>query len=93
MNAARRLHSVQVQDCPQRDGEPIKRLMTGDGKFFVFGHDGYGCKPIEPMPHNPTADELTWRVRAQSLLTKPGHRGELPATKEEAMRIITEHEG
>ena len=89
MNLARKLRIAP--DCPQREGEPIKRLVTGDGKFFVFGHDGYGCKPIEPMPHNPTADEITIRARAQSLMSKGGVRAELPDITT-ARRVVAEHQ-
>jgi hypothetical protein len=85
----RRLHAVE--GCPQRDGEPIKRLLTGDGKFYVFGLDGYGCAAIERMPHNPTADQLTIRVRAQSLESKNGKVGPL-RSYEEALEIIAAHE-
>ena len=77
MKLARKLRVVA--DCPVPE-MPIRSVV-------------YGAAPWGRLPHNPTADEITWRVRAQSLLTRDGKRAELPATKEEAMRIIAEHEG
>lgn len=79
-----------VPDCPQPDGKPIRELVTGDGRHLVFGHKGYGCKPIERMPHNPPANEITIRARAQSLISKDGKRADLPSYQD-ALAIIAEH--
>lgn len=74
-----------VPDCPQPDGEPIRELVTGDGKHLVFGHEGYGCKPIAHLPHNPPANEATVIARVQSARTKAGQRAE-PLSYEASLR-------
>lgn len=79
-----------VPDCPQPDGEPIRELVTGDGKHLVFGHEGYGCKPIAHLPHNPPANEIAIRARAQSLLSRGGVLADLP-DYETARTILAEH--
>lgn len=90
MKAARKLHSVPIRDCPQRDGDPIKELVTGDGKHLIFGHDGYGCKPITRGPRNPPAHEATVIARVQSRRTKPGMRAE-PLSYEDSLRWEAEN--
>ena len=85
MRSASKLRAVP--DCPQRDGDPIKELVTSDGKHLVFGHDGYGCKAWPQVAHSPPAHEISIRARAQSLLSRDGHRAELP-DYESALRII-----
>lgn len=66
-----------VRDCPQPES-PIKPVQ-------------YGAAPWSRLPHNPTADEITIRVRAQSILSRDGKRAELPDI-ETARRVIAEHE-
>jgi len=78
-----------VPDCPQAQAEPIQELVTGDGKHLIFGHDGYGCKPIPNLPHSPPAHEISIRARAQSILSRDGRRAELP-DYETALKIIAE---
>lgn len=75
MRSARTLRVVP--DCPQPES-PIKPVQ-------------YGQAPWSRLPHNPTADEITIRVRAQSLLSRNGVRAELPDI-ETARRVIAEHE-
>jgi len=73
MRAARKL-SV-VPDCPQPE-TPIKPVK-------------YGAAPWSRLPPTPPAHEISIRARAQSLLSRDGHRAELP-DYESALRIIEE---
>ena len=73
MRAARKL-SV-VPDCPQPE-TPIKPVK-------------YGAAPWSRLPPTPPAHEISIRARAQSLLSRDGHRAELP-DYETALRIIEE---
>lgn len=47
----------------------------------------YGALPWSRLPHTPPAHEISIRARAQSLLSRDGHRAELP-DYETALRII-----
>lgn len=58
---------------------------TDTAKHLVFGHEGYGCKPIEHLPHNPPANEATVIARVQSARTKAGQRAE-PLSYEASLR-------
>lgn len=78
MNARPKRRLRVVEDCPQP--EPPKR------KPII-----YGAAPWSRLPPTPTADQITTRARAQSLLTKGGKRAELPSY-EEALEIIAAHE-
>lgn len=62
-----------VPDCPQPE-TPIKPVQ-------------YGAAPWSRLPPSPTADQLTIRCRAQSLLSRGGKRAELPSY-EDALRIL-----
>ena len=84
MSAIRKLSIV---DCPQRDGEPIRELVTGDGKHLIFGHDGHGCAAWSYLPHTPTAYESAIIARSQSRRTKNGVRAE-PWSFEESLRDL-----
>jgi len=84
MNAVRKLSIV---GCPQRDGEPIRELVTGDGKHLIFGHDGHGCAAWSYLPHTPTAYESAIIARSQSRRTKSGVRAE-PWSFEESLRDL-----
>lgn len=75
MKPARKLRVVR--DCPQPE-TAIKPVQ-------------YGAAPWSRLPPTPTADQITTRARAQSLLTKGGKRAELPSY-EEALEIIAAHE-
>lgn len=68
-----------VEGCPMPDPPPYRPIQ-------------YGCGPWPKLPHSPTADEITIRARAQSILSRDGRRAELPDI-ETARRIIAEHEG
>lgn len=87
MNAARKLRIV---DCPQRDGKRIERLVTGDGRFFVFGHDGYGCKPVERLPPSLPSNAATVIARVQSRRSVCGKAAEA-LSYEESVRWEAEH--
>lgn len=65
-----------VPDCPQSE-TPTKRTA-------------YGAAPWSRLPHNPTAEEVTIRARAQSLMSKGGARAELPDIQT-ARRYLAEH--
>lgn len=65
----------------------IVESRTDPARHLVFGHEGYGCKPIAHLPHNPPANEIAIRARAQSLLSRGGVRAELP-DYETALKII-----
>jgi hypothetical protein len=66
-----------VENCPQPEPPPFRRIQYG----FAGGHK------IERLAAMPTAQEISTRARAQSLLSTGGQRAELPdyAT---ALRII-----
>lgn len=68
----------------------VVETSTESAKHLVFGHEGYGCKPIARLPHNPPANEIAIRARYQSLMTKNGVRPEL-VDYETALRGIAEH--
>lgn len=57
-----------VPSCPQPDPPPFKPIQYG----FSGGHK------IERLAPMPTAEEISIRARAQSLLSKGGMRAELP---------------
>ena len=65
-----------VPDCPQPEPRAAKPIV-------------YGAAPWSRLPHNPTADEITIRVRAQSILSRGGVRAELPDI-ETARRILAD---
>jgi len=79
-----------VPDCPQPQAEPIRELVTGDDKHLIFGHDGYGCKPITRLSHSPPAHEATVIARGQSRRTKAGQRAE-PLSYEDSLRWEAEN--
>ena len=70
-----------VPNCPQPDPPPFKPIQYG---FF-------GGRKIERLPPMPTAEEISIRARAQSLLSKGGVRAELPDIAT-ARRIIAARE-
>lgn len=78
MRTARKLRAVP--NCPQPE-VPIKPVQYG----FSGGHK------VERLAPMPTAQEITIRARAQSLLSKDGKRAELPSY-EEALEIIAKSE-
>ena len=57
-----------VPNCPQPEPPPFKPIQYG----FSGGHK------IDRLAPTPTAEEITVRARAQSLLSKNGVRAELP---------------
>lgn len=67
----------------------VVESRTEQDKRLVFGHEGYGCKPIERLPHNPPAYEATVIARVQSARTKAGQRAE-PLSYEASLRWETE---
>lgn len=77
MRTARRLRIVETRTDP--------------AKHLIFGHEGYGCKPIGRLPSNPPANEIAIRARAQSIESKGGKRAEL-RSYEEALEIIAADE-
>jgi len=79
MRTARKLRAVP--NCPQPEPQPFKPIQYG----FAGGHK------VERLPAMPTAQEITIRARAQSLLSKDGKRAELPSY-EEALEIIAKSE-
>jgi len=81
------IRKLSIVDCPQRDGEPIRELVTGDGKHLIFGHDGHGCAAWSYLPHTPTAYESAIIARSQSRRTKNGVRAE-PWSFEESLRDL-----
>lgn len=79
MKSARKLQAVP--NCPQPEPPPFKPIQYG----FAGGHK------VERLAPMPTAQEITIRSRAQSLLTKDGKRADLPSY-EEALEIIAKNE-
>lgn len=75
----RKLHAVP--DCPQPEPSPFKPIQYG----FAGGHK------IERLAPMPTAEEISIRARAQSLLSKGGMRADLPDIAT-ARRIIAARE-
>lgn len=75
MKSARKLRVVP--NCPQPDPSPYKPIQYG----FAGGHK------IERLPSMPTAEEISLRARAQSILSKGGTRAELHDI-ETARRVI-----
>lgn len=78
MNARLKRRLRVVEGCPMPDPPPYRPIE-------------YGAAPWSRLPPTPTADQITIRVRAQSLLTKQGKPAELPSY-EEAVRILAENE-
>ena len=77
LHLKRRLRAVE--GCPQPEPKPYKPIVYGQGPW-----------PAR-LPPCPTADQLTIRVRAQSLESKNGKVGPL-RSYEEALEIIAAHE-
>lgn len=75
MNLARKLRIVAACPMPETAIRPVI----------------YGAAPWGRLPHNPTADEITIRSRAQSLMSKGGVRAELPDIAT-ARRVVAEHQ-
>lgn len=75
MNLACKLRVVPDRPMPEA---PIRPVI-------------YGAAPWGRLPHNPTADEITIRARAQSLMSKGGVRAELPDIAT-ARRVVAEHQ-
>lgn len=74
MRTVHRLRRFRVvPDCPQPEAT-IKLVQ-------------YGAPPWPRLPHNPPANEITIRARAQSLLSRNGVCAELPDI-ETARRIL-----
>jgi len=67
------VRKLSIVDCPQSE-TPIRPVI-------------YGAAPWSRLPHTPPAHEISIRARAQSLLSRGGHRAELP-DYETAKRII-----
>lgn len=65
-----------VPDCPMPE-TAIKPVV-------------YGQAPWSRLPHHPTAEEITLRARAQSLMSKGGVRAELPDIQT-ARRVLAGH--
>lgn len=78
MRTARKLRAVP--NCPQPETPAYKPIQYGFG-------GGHKVTRLAPMP---TAQEITIRARAQSLLSKGGKRAELPSC-EEALEIIAKN--
>lgn len=70
-----------VPGCPQPEPSPFKPIQYG----FAGGHK------IERLAPIPTAEEISIRARAQSLLSRGGLRAELPDIAT-ARRIIAARE-
>lgn len=70
-----------VPNCPQPNPPPFKPIQYG----FAGGHK------IERLAPIPTAEEISIRARAQSLLSRGGVRAELPDIAT-ARRIIAARE-
>ncbi len=68
-----------VPDCPQPDPPPYKPIQYGVGPW------------PKHLPSMPTAEEISIRARAQSILSKGGTRAELPDI-ETARRVIAQDE-
>lgn len=68
-----------VEGCPQPEPAQYKPIVYGAGPW------------PKRLPPSPTADEITIRARAQSLMSRNGERAELPDI-ETARRVIAEHE-
>ena len=67
------VRKLSIVDCPMPE-TVIKPIV-------------YGAAPWSRLPHTPPAHEINVRYRAQSLLSRGGHRAELP-DYETAKRII-----
>jgi len=67
------VRKLSIVDCPMPE-TAIKPIV-------------YGAAPWSRLPHTPPAHEINVRYRAQSLLSRGGHRAELP-DYETAKRII-----
>lgn len=78
MRTVRKLRAVP--NCPQPEPPAYKPIQYG----FMGGHK------IERLAPMPTAQEITIRARAQSLLSTGGKRAELPSY-EEALEIIAKN--
>lgn len=68
-----------VPDCPQPEPPPFKPIQYGFG----------GGRKVTRLAPMPTAEEISIRARAQSLLSKGGVRAELPDI-ETARRILAD---
>lgn len=68
-----------IPDCPMPEPQPFKPIQYG----FAGGHK------VERLAPMPTAEEISIRARAQSLLSRNGKRAELPDI-ETARRVIAE---
>lgn len=77
MKPARKLRIVD--GCPMSEPPPFKPIQYG----FAGG------QKVERLAPMPTAEEISIRARAQSLLSKDGKRAELPDI-ETARRVIAE---
>ena len=77
MKAAHKLRVVP--NCPAPEPPSYKPIQYG----FAGGHK------IDRLPSMPTAEEISIRARAQSILSKGGTRAELPDI-ETARRVIAE---
>jgi len=67
------VRKLSIVDCPMPE-TPIRPVV-------------YGAAPWSRLPPTPPAHEISIRARAQSLLSRGGHRAELP-DYETALRII-----
>jgi hypothetical protein len=67
------VRKLSIVDCPMPE-TAIKPIV-------------YGAAPWSRLPHTPPAHEINVRYRAQSLLSRGGHRAELP-DYETAKRVI-----
>ena len=67
------VRKLSIVDCPMPE-TAIKPVV-------------YGAAPWSRLPHTPPAHEISIRARAQSLLSRGGHRAELP-DYETAKRIL-----